>query len=147
MNKYVLDTGIVLHYIRKSNTYQQIEKDINLSDSDATILISAVTVGEITGFAQRQNYGKEKLTRMNDLLENIIIVDISGKDTDMMEAYSNLWNFSKNTHPTEILGKSIGIGQNDIWIAALTMITGSTLITTDSDFDHLTPKWIKLLKY
>lgn len=147
MNKYVLDTSIVLHYIRKSKTYQQIEKDINLSDSDASILISAVTVGEIEGFVQRREYGNDKINRMKDLLDKIIIVDISGKDTGMMKAYSNLWNYSKNTHPTEKLGQSISIGQNDIWIASLALITDSTLISTDSDFDHLSPKWIKLLKY
>ncbi len=147
MDKYVLDTNIVLHYIRKSKIYQQIEKDINLSASDSSILISAVSVGEIEGFVIRHKWGKDKLNRIKDLLEKILIIDISGKDQKMMEAYSNLWNFSKNIHPTEKLGQSIGIGQNDIWIAALTLITDSTLITTDSDFDHLSPKWIKLLKY
>ncbi len=147
MDRFVLDTSIILHYIRNSKIFQQIEEENNLTYSDSTILISAITVGEIQGFVIRNNWGKDKIKRMNDLLEKIVIVDISGKDQKLMEAYSNLWNFSKNNHPTEKLGKSIGIGQNDIWIASLALITDSTLITTDSDFDHLSPKWIKLLKY
>jgi predicted nuclease of predicted toxin-antitoxin system len=31
----------------------------------------------------------------------------------------------------------VGIGQNDLWIAATAWVTKAALITTDSDFDHL----------
>ena len=80
-------------------------------------------------------------------MNEIIIIDVAGKDERLMKAYAELLNFSKNTHPTEKLGRSIGIGNNDLWIAALTMVAEAELITVDGDFDHLSPKWIKVRKY
>jgi tRNA(fMet)-specific endonuclease VapC len=34
------------------------------------------------------------------------------------------------------------IGENDTWIAAATYATGARLLTTDRDFDHLSPTFI-----
>lgn len=31
------------------------------------------------------------------------------------------------------------LGKNDVWIAATAKVSGSTLLTTDADFDYLTP--------
>jgi tRNA(fMet)-specific endonuclease VapC len=35
------------------------------------------------------------------------------------------------------------IGQNDIWIAATATSLDAWLMTTDNDFDHLSPKFLK----
>lgn len=147
MNRFVLDTGILLHYIRASKLFSQIEEENNLTSPNSIILVSAVTVGELEGFLQRRNWADDKKNKLQILLNEIIIIDVAGKDERLMKAYAELLNFSKNTHPTEKLGRSIGIGNNDLWIAALTMVAEAELITVDGDFDHLSPKWIKVRKY
>jgi predicted nucleic acid-binding protein len=147
MKRFVLDTGIILHYIRASKLYYQIEQENNLTSPDSIILISAVTIGELEGFLHRRNWNDDKKNRLHKLLSEIIIIDIAGKDEKLMKAYAELLNFSKNVHPTESLGRSVGIGNNDLWIAALTMVTEAELISIDGDFDHLSPKWIKIKKY
>ncbi len=38
------------------------------------------------------------------------------------------------------------MGKNDLWIAATANATGATLLTTDSDFDHLSPNFIDLIR-
>ena len=40
------------------------------------------------------------------------------------------------------LGKSMG--KNDLWIAASSIETDSVLLTTDRDFDHLSPAHLRL---
>ena len=35
------------------------------------------------------------------------------------------------------------VGDNDLWIAATAQITGTTLLTTDKDYDHLSPFYIQ----
>jgi predicted nucleic acid-binding protein len=43
--------------------------------------------------------------------------------------------------------RPVGIGQNDLWIAATAWVTKAALITTDSDFDHLHPVFLNVIKY
>jgi tRNA(fMet)-specific endonuclease VapC len=34
------------------------------------------------------------------------------------------------------------MGKNDVWIAATSRETGTTILTTDNDFDHLHGPWV-----
>lgn len=43
-------------------------------------------------------------------------------------------NYSKNSLPGDKPGKSTGIGQNDVCIAALTKTANAELVTIDGDF-------------
>lgn len=49
----------------------------------------------------------------------------------MYDAYATIDHESRRT--------GIAIGKNDVWIAATAKVTGTTLLTTDKDFDHLHP--------
>lgn len=99
------------------------------------------------GFVQRQEWGQAKINRLKKLVEKIAVIDIAAADDQLMNAYATLWNYSKNALPGDKLGKSIGIGQNDVWIAALAHTAKAALVTTDGDFDHLNGKWITVHKF
>ena len=49
--------------------------------------------------------------------------------------------------PGHKLGKPIGIGQNDVWIAALAKTANAELVTIDGDFEHLNNTWINVHKF
>jgi predicted nucleic acid-binding protein len=34
------------------------------------------------------------------------------------------------------------MGKNDVWIAATSRVTNTTILTTDTDFDHLHGIWL-----
>lgn len=142
MRKYVLDTSILLHYVRHSDLARQVEDKLSLLAKDAVPIIASVTVGEMQGFVQRQQWGASKVKRLKKLVEKMILVDIAAVDDELMNAYATIWNYSKNTLPGNKLGHSIGIGQNDVWIAALARAAKAELVTTDGDFSHLNDKWI-----
>ena len=38
------------------------------------------------------------------------------------------------------------MGKNDVWIAATAHVNGAILLTTDNDFDHLTPLFFAVEK-
>ncbi|OQW87375.1 MAG: hypothetical protein BWK78_09100 [Thiotrichaceae bacterium IS1] len=145
MKRFVIDTNIILHYVRGSRLYQQIESEHQLSSSE--ILISVVSVAEIAGFLQRNNYNEAKLQKFESILAKTLIIDISSEDEQLLEAFATLQNYSKNLHPTLKLGRSVGIGQNDLWIAATAWVAKAQLITTDSDFDPLHPVFLSVIKY
>lgn len=147
MRKFVLDTSILLHYVRQSKLAQEVERELNLLSKDAIPMIASVSIGEMEGFVQRQQWGQPKINRLKKLVEKTIVIDIAGADDQLMNAYATLWNYSKNALPGDKLGKSIGIGQNDVWIAALAHTAKAALVTTDGDFDHLNEKWITVHKF
>jgi len=147
MRKFVLDTCILLHYIRQNDTARRVEAQLNLLATDAVLFISSATVGEIEGFLQRQKWGQPKVKQMKKLLKNMVAIDIDATDYQLMQSYATLWNYSKNALAGNKLGRSIGIGQNDVWIAALAKTAKAELVTTDSDFDHLNGQWITVHKF
>ena len=64
---YLLDTNILLIYIRDKKTRQFMESTFNFFGLDNTPIISVVTVGEIQSTAQRNKWGKVKLQLPNDI--------------------------------------------------------------------------------
>jgi len=63
---------------------------------------------------------------------------VSIERPDAMLLYAIIDAFSKS--------KGIKMGKNDAWIAAAAHISGSKLVTTDNDFDHLVPAFISIDK-
>jgi tRNA(fMet)-specific endonuclease VapC len=137
MRKFVLDTNIVLAYIRQSPQYLAVESTFNLTADDAQLIVSVVTIGEIRVLAQRRDWGQKKMEQLNSFLQQaLFIVDVSFGAPELLDAYVEIDCFSK--------GRSMG--KNDLWIAATAKVTGATLITTDGDFDHLGNTFFQLAK-
>jgi len=129
---YLLDTNILVAYIRAGNLGKHIEHTYRLSGQPYKPLISIVTVGEVLSLARKfGGWGEKKIIAMNQLLDELIRVDIS--DDRILEAYAELDEFTRR-HQT--------IGKNDIWIAATAKATGAVLLTTDKHFDQFHPRYI-----
>ena len=65
---YLLDTNIVLTYIRDTDISRKLEEDLNLLSGINNLLISVVSVGELKSIAQQQNWGIRKVQKMLDVL-------------------------------------------------------------------------------
>ena len=142
--RYVLDTNILLHYLR--GTELSIWIDQHYRPLDSTInesIISVVTVGEIRALAKINHWGQRRLDKIDDLLEELLITDINTED--LIERYAEIDAFSHD----KIIGRPLGMtarnmGKNDLWIAAITSILDATLLTTDKDFNHLHNQYLNL---
>jgi predicted nucleic acid-binding protein len=147
MRRYILDTNILVHYVRKSPLYLNIEEKENLSDDDCLIMISIVTYAEILSFAKQRNWGSEKIKIIEQLLSKLIVIDINNADETLIKKYAEIDAYSKNKLPDRLLGKSIKMGKNDLWISATAHVANAALLTTDNDFDHLAGTYIELKKF
>jgi tRNA(fMet)-specific endonuclease VapC len=148
MRRYLLDTGILVHYARQSPLYQEIESKEKLSEADCMPIISVVTYGEILSFGMQNHWGNKKLQAISTLLSKLILIDINSGDLDLLTAYAEIDAFSKNKLPGSSLGTSaVTMGKNDLWIAATAKVANAVLITIDSDFNHLNGKFIQVKKY
>jgi hypothetical protein len=59
----------------------------------------------------------------------------------IVTAYGEIDHFTENVQkPARPMGK------NDLWIAATAHVTGAALLTSDGDFDHLAPRFFRLVR-
>ena len=142
---YLLDTNIVLIYIRKSDLYKKLENQLNLIEGDNNLIVSVVTVGELKSIAKRNNWGEKKLDKLTEILKQFLIADINVES--VVERYAEIDAYSQGKLKDQITNfTSRNMGKNDLWIAATASILNATLITTDKDFDHLDDKYLKLIR-
>lgn len=141
--RYTIDTNILVHLLTGSEIGKKIVKKIEVED--AFLIISIVTKAEIVSIATQRAWGEKKVERLMSIISETLIVPI---DTDeIVELYADIDAFSQGKNPRLDLGMSArNMGKNDLWIAATTKLTGSILLTTDNDFDHLDPGYFKIMK-
>ena len=135
----LLDTNILIHYIRGDRVAQQIEIDYNLKKRSPRPLIAYVTLGEIESLALQFGWGDKKITQMRKLCQQLTIVPI--ERWQIVEKYAEIDRFSQKE-----CGSAKNMGKNDLWIAAIAAVTGAYLITSDRDFEHLAGIKINCIK-
>jgi predicted nucleic acid-binding protein len=123
----LLDTTILLHWTRNSRQAQAIEEQFGLAELEMRPLICVVSIGEMLAFSRSNNWGLNKLQRLEDILANhVVTVDIS--DPRVLDAYADLSTLAQSR------GWSLFHGKNDLWVGAASIATASHLLTMDTDF-------------
>jgi predicted nucleic acid-binding protein len=136
---YLLDTNILVALIRAGPLGQFIDATYQLRGQPHKPLICAVTKGEVRSLARLFGWGSGKRQALLDLVQNeLVSVDID--QPAILDAYEELDWVSLNWP-----GGARILGKNDLWIAAVARGTGATLLTTDTDFDHLHPVHLQVV--
>lgn len=139
---YLLDTNILIYLIRKTNT-DLIKKIKDLLLNQTNIYLSIVTIGEIKSFSIQRNWSVSKDKDLDRLLNMFRIININNQ---IIENYAEIDSFSQGKHKTKKSTFSAkNMGKNDLWIASSAMFLDAYLITTDNDFNHLEPDFIKII--
>jgi tRNA(fMet)-specific endonuclease VapC len=126
---YLLDTNIIVAYIRDSEVWRQIVAAHQPLTVTPTPLYCVVTEGELLSLALQWSWGSHKQEQLKFSLSFFQPKTIV--DPDVMRMYATLDSHCKS------LGHKMG--KNDLWIAATAAAAGATLLTSDRDFDHLPP--------
>jgi tRNA(fMet)-specific endonuclease VapC len=135
--RYVLDTNILIHAIRKSVIFEQINQKYALFNGKHELLISAVSIGELESFALQNQWGQKRMNDMATLLMELKPISVS-VNRPLIRTYAEIDAFSQGKHPTLTLPNSArNMGKNDLWIATTAAIHEATLLSTDADFTHL----------
>lgn len=138
MSLYILDTGILVGYIRGAGYAEYIEAKYSVSEPPNIPVISIISIGEILSLAIQFRWGDRKTQIMKDILSRFASIDIN--DDKIMEKYAEIDAFSQGKYPSMKLPKGMtarNMGKNDIWIAATGSVLNATLLTIDYHFDHL----------
>lgn len=134
---YILDTNILIAYVRLGKLYTHLEASYNLWTAAPSPIISVVTEGEIRALSEEFSWGSQKKQLLSLLLARFTVVPLPY--SNVLEKYVEISEYSRRNGRT--------MGKNDLWIAATAASTGAVLLTTDRDFDLLDPlfitrKWI-----
>lgn len=134
--RYILDTNILIIYIRSKEVRDKIEEKYNIFSSPSIPIISVVSVGELHSIAKRNKWGAKKIVAIEKLFEQVVIIDLHF--APLIELYAQIDTFSQGKLENIPLNDSArNMGKNDLWIAATTALTKAKLLTTDNDFNHL----------
>ena len=143
---YVWDTNIFIKSLRNPNFLSMINNQYDCFGSSNELLISAVTVGELYAFAQRNRWGKKRIGEMVEMIELATRIPVTD-NMNMIQMYADIDTYSQSCHPTLRLPTSARkMGKNDLWIASTTAIANGTLLSTDGDFDHLQGVFLSIIK-
>lgn len=142
--RYVLDTNILLHYLRESELSVRIDEQYNPLDSTLhDAIVCVVSVGELKAIAKINHWGQRRLDNLDQLLDELLITDINSED--LIERYAEIDAFSHGKLIERPLGMSArNMGKNDLWIAATASVLNASLLTTDFDFNHLHDAFLDL---
>jgi len=147
MQKFVLDTGIILGYARASGYAEYVEKKFGLFSPPNIPLISIVSKGEIYSLAIQFDWGSAKLKTLDELLRKLPVVDIN--DDQILQRYAEIDAYSLSKDPVRPFPKGQTarvMGKNDLWIAATASVLKARLLAIDHDFDHLNGIFLDLIR-
>jgi tRNA(fMet)-specific endonuclease VapC len=146
MNHYLLDTNIILYYMRREAEKTQIIDHLYAPfASQNKVFLSIVTVAELYAIAMRHQWGTNRWNTITAILRKVVVIPIDSQD--LIDRYAEIDTFSQG----KLVGRPLAMtarnmGKNDIWIAASASVLGLPLITNDADFSHLDPAFLTVHK-
>ncbi len=142
--RYVLDTNVILFYLKDEETKSFIEENFGPFREENDAVISVVTIAEIKSISKKNKWGKKRIGVVEKIFDKLVVVNI--EYGELLDIYSEIDAFSQGkleNSPTRFSSKNMG--KNDLWIAATTVLTKSKLITSDKDFMHLDGEYFDVL--
>ncbi len=118
--KVLLDTNAIIALQRDNLDLKKLLSTVT------DVFIPLIAVGELYFGAHKSQRVAENRQQVTDFMVNRVVLN---PDTDT----ANLYGEIKQRHGT----KGRPIPENDIWIAALTIQYGLTLITNDAHFEEI----------
>ena len=145
MKRFLLDTNLLLGFVRQAPWAIEARAKFSLGAHDAVVFTSVVCRGEPLALAEKNGWGSTKRTSLEDVLSRVPTLDIGNERVLDTYARIDAWTHGnpvsspRNTPPPK---PAEPMTQNDLWIAATAHASGAALLSTDKDFAHLDDVWL-----
>jgi tRNA(fMet)-specific endonuclease VapC len=117
---YLLDTNIVIALLERE---QSVADRVVVANR---VAVPVVVLGELYFGAYKSNRRAENIARANNIRSGFSIVPLDEQTADL---------FGTLKQRLQVQGRPIP--DNDIWIAAMALQTGMTLVSRDEHFAHV----------
>ena len=147
-NRFLLDTGMLLGFIREAPWALRVRTQCDLGNEETMVFTSVICQGELRALAEKFGWGKDKRIQLEDVLNNFPTLDINKQPILNAYALIDAWTHGKSVvspRQTPPPKPAVPMKQNDLWIAATVHESKATLLSTDKDFDHLHGVWISFV--
>jgi tRNA(fMet)-specific endonuclease VapC len=118
--RYLLDTNVIIALFAEDRAVKD-----NLGEA-GEVFVPSIAIGELCYGARKSARAKENLARIDEFAANNVVL---GCDTETARRYGDVKNALR------IRGRPIP--ENDIWIAAVALQHGLTLVTRDTHFGEI----------
>ena len=72
---YVLDTNIILFYLKSKATKSWIEAEYQPFAADNNAIVSIVTIGELRALAAKNGWGARRLSTVEQILSRMVVME------------------------------------------------------------------------
>ncbi|MEB3881900.1 type II toxin-antitoxin system VapC family toxin [Lyngbya sp. CCY1209] len=134
---YLLDTNSCSRIIQGDATV--INRIVEVGESQVSTCV--IVQAELLYMAYNSEQKARNLARVKSFLQDIVIYFIDEETADIYAQFKAeiLDHFGpkekKKRRKTRI--ENLGIGENDLWIAAIALRNGLTIVSGDSDFQRM----------
>jgi hypothetical protein len=114
MSKHLLDTSILLHYVRGSAVAEYLDTQYHPSELPNHSVVSVVSPGEMYSLSYSLKWGQARQDILKKLLNSIPAVDIN--HSAIINSFAEIDSYRQGKHPSKPLpaGESAkAIGDND----------------------------------
>ncbi len=143
---YLWDTNILIHCIRHSDQFAEMNRAHNFFAAGNRVFLSVVNLGEIESFGHQRNWGLPKWEKLQRVVGSVSLLNIY---EEVIHAYARIDVFSQGKlvgQPLPLGLSARNMGKNDLWLAATAHVGNLVFVTSDRDFDHLDKVFIDLLR-
>ena len=141
--RLLLETGVLLGFVRKAPWADAAHAEHDLGSAEAISFTSVICQGELLALAEKFGWGAVRRKALDEALANFPTLGIT---PPVLRAYASIdaWTHGK---PVAATGSppptpAVSMKQNDVWIAATAHVSQATLLSTDTDFEHLQGIWL-----
>jgi predicted nucleic acid-binding protein len=128
----LLDTNVLLLIARGKAAGRWLMDTYALGTRPERPLLSIVSLGELRRIGTRQGWGESRFAALDRIAADLLPVGINDR---VVRGYAEAG--------AHLDAAGLRIPQNDLWIAATASASRAVLLTTDSDFDRLHPRFVE----
>ncbi|HEX8321330.1 PIN domain-containing protein [Longimicrobium sp.] len=134
---HILDTRLVVHVAKGDAIGQAVVARYNLRDRPDRPLIAITTVGELRRLSMSRHvvWTDTQRAQLQSLLREFVVVDINNES--VLAAYADIGAALDNALNA--------IADRKLWVAAVAVAAGATLLTYDTDYQLVARDRLKLV--
>ncbi len=137
--EFLLDTNAFVHIARDDQVAQILLSGLGLVKNNP-VIASSITLGEIEFFGRHRGWNKKTVENMRMKMSSAFIINPDSRGVP--SAYATI------QYETRILRKpALANRDNDVWIAACALATGSCLVSSDKWYQNIGGSLIDLAFY
>jgi tRNA(fMet)-specific endonuclease VapC len=138
---YLLDTNHCTHLLRSKPAVQQRRQSLLNQPGQVQIATSVTVRGELMFMVERSEQRERNLHLVEELLSHLVVYPVDTETADWYGVLKSLvidrFGTKDKARRRKTKVESLGIAENDLWIAATAKRHNAIVVSSDRDFERI----------